>query len=53
MPFAIAMSLVLLISTSVLLYQFWTRSLMAEEPPAPPHEQSAEAPSAPYIEQAA
>lgn len=27
MPFAIAMSLVMLISTALLLYQFWTGSL--------------------------
>lgn len=29
--FAVAMSLVLLISTTVLLYQFWTRALVERE----------------------
>ena len=31
MTFAIAMSLVLLISTGLLLYQFWTGSLLGDD----------------------
>ena len=31
MPFAIVMSLVILISTAVLLYQFWTGALAGED----------------------
>ena len=31
MPFAIVMSLVLLISTALLLYQFWAGSLLGDE----------------------
>ncbi len=52
MTFAIAMSLVLLVSTSVLLYQFWTRSLLGDEPDDPAIEQTADT-AAPYFEQAA
>ena len=36
MSFAIAMSLVILISTAVLLYQFWTGSLAGSEREATP-----------------
>lgn len=31
MPFAIAMTLVILVSTSVLLYQFWAGSMLHEQ----------------------
>jgi len=33
--FAVAMTLVILVSTAVLLYQYWSGSLLAEEAPSP------------------
>lgn len=38
MPFAIAMTLVILISTGVLLYQFWSGSLLSDQVDAPADE---------------
>ena len=52
MTFAIAMSLVLFISTAMLLYQFWNRSVLDGEPDSSQADQPAESPT-PYFEQAA
>lgn len=52
MTFAIAMSLVLFISTAMLLYQFWNQSVLDSESDAPQTEQPAETPTQ-YLEHAA